>query len=111
MAEARKYLGESVLIFDEAVSKRKQQPSQCSKVFPTIDSLRVNYFVGHLFSHHGRRGSEAGVVGSGRTEEKGGERRGGTTVVSVTQSGGLVSPKGVVEGCGRDTLKIPTSVT
>ncbi len=28
-----------------------------------------------------------------------------------SQSGGLVSPKGVVEGCGRKTLKIPTSVT
>ncbi len=29
----------------------------------------------------------------------------------TSQSGGLVSPKGVVEGCGRETLKIPTSVT
>ncbi len=28
-----------------------------------------------------------------------------------SQSGGLVSPKGVVEGCERETLKIPTSVT
>ena len=28
-----------------------------------------------------------------------------------SQSGGLVSLKGVVEGCGRETLKIPTSVT
>ncbi len=28
-----------------------------------------------------------------------------------TQPGDLVCPKGVVEGCARETLKIPTSVT
>ncbi len=31
--------------------------------------------------------------------------------MGMAQSGGLVSPKGVVEGCGKETLKIPTSVT
>ena len=32
-------------------------------------------------------------------------------VTVPSQSGGLVCPKGVVEGCGKETLKIPTSVT
>ncbi len=34
-----------------------------------------------------------------------------TRAVTSAQPGGLVCPKGVVEGCGRETLKIPTSVT